>query len=109
MSNRKISNAIIRDVRLGQEMDLRFWTAYVDLDLGSATQSFGNYNLDDPYMLGKFVQEVIAVVGSETWNGLKGKPCRIDHDYTRIYMIGHFMEDKWFDPEAVFNASTSSH
>lgn len=113
---REIENAKITSTFLGRE-DHGIMTAYVNVQYDTAShQGFGGYALDKP--VGEkgvfrerqgvragmeFVVGVLGAVGVDSWEELKGKHVRIDHDWSKIYRVGHIIENKWFDPVEMFD------
>ena len=56
---------------------------------------------DEPVAsLPHFIKRVLDTVGVESWEQLPGRFIRIEHDGTKVYRIGHIVEDRWFDPSA---------
>lgn len=105
---REIRNARISGTFLGVE-DHGILTAYVNLEWQGGGQSFGGYALDEwspgaktrfgtAYGM-EFVKRTIATVGAASWEAMKGKHVRIDHDWGKVYSIGHITDDEWFTPE----------
>lgn len=102
MSGREKTNAKIKFTMLGYE-DHGMLTYYLDLEWGSFGQGFGTYRLDSydsvPHVAcGYHIAGVLNAVGVKKWEDLKGQYVRIDHDYDKIYGIGHIVDDKWFYP-----------
>ena len=95
-------NAVIKNVKLGFE-DHGILTAYITLDYGSLNQAFGGYGLGGP-CASVFIQQVLETVGVDNWEDLKGKPIRAMSDHAKVYKIGHYIEDKWFDPSETFKS-----
>lgn len=107
-------NAMIEGVDIFVE-DHGILTAMVRLRFGgSSGQSFGGYAHDQwddskksrvpTVSLCVFVKGVMDAVGSDAWEKLAGKPCRIGRlqKYGPIETIGHLFEDKWFNPKSAF-------
>jgi hypothetical protein len=40
----------------------------------------------------------MKVVGVDKWENLKGKAVRVKSDHSKVYAIGHYLKDKWFEP-----------
>lgn len=112
MAVQETKNAIIESSTLGPESHGIF-SAYLHLNYGGSGQSFGGYALDKhngerdarSTRLGteygmEFIRRVLITVGVESWEKLKGQHIRVRADYGKVYAIGHFIEDKWFEPEA---------
>lgn len=96
-----IKNAKITSTQIGNgDRGPSFW---IHVDYGnSGGQGFGGYRLG-----GKFTDYVlmgiINAVGVESWEDLKGRPVRVETDSDNEYggtivKIGHYLEDRWFDP-----------
>lgn len=110
----EIQNALIKSTSLGYE-DHGILTCWLHLDFGGSCQGFGGYALDEPIKdregkfvervptvaTGKWVKGILEVVGVEKWEALSGKHIRVEREdgwNGKIRRIGHFLEDKWFDP-----------
>lgn len=102
----EIKNAVIEDVRLGYDRGT-FLCAWIYLDYGGSGQGFGGYvlakntpptrPLNDFGM--EYINRILSVVGAESWEKLKGMSCRVKANWGHVYAIGHYLKDKWFDPE----------
>lgn len=92
---RTIENALIEEVFLG--IGDHGPDAWLTMKLNGSSQGFGGYDLRGRVMY-NFVNGVLKALDQRNWMSLKGKYCRIDHDWIKIYRIGHIIEDKWFDP-----------
>lgn len=89
------------------------FSAYLQLEFDGSGQSFGGYALDQYNKERKervgtaygmeFIRRVMDVVGVESWEALKGKHVRVDHDHSKIYGIGHITKNRWFYPERDLN------
>lgn len=113
MGERKISNGKITsaDFSIADH-------GLLDCSLGIKSegfhQGFGGYKLsgigdnlidpDDFNYAAIFIVRILEVVGVDKWSQLVGQPIRIDSDWSKIYRIGNFLEDKWFDPKEVFDS-----
>lgn len=100
-----IQNAKITGTSLGFDHHYSFW---VYLDYGGSGQGFGGFALG-----GEFTDYVLrgvltTVLEEGTWEDLKGKPCRVKIEDGTIVAIGHYLEDKWFNPKEFFNENTTS-
>lgn len=114
MSERlEIKNARIESVSLGFEGH-GILTAFVNLNYGGSGQGFGGYGLDcwdgvsgkriASVAAGYFIARVLEVVGVDAWEKLPGMSVRVECEWNRIHRLGHFLEDKWFDPSAEFKS-----
>ena len=124
MSETQIKNAIIKSTMLGYE-DHGILTAFVTLDYGGSGQGFGGRAFDEPikdpltndfisrrgvaYGM-EWIARVLNTVGVESWEKLPGTPVRVKMDIGKVYAIGHYLEDKWFDPKelAIAMAETAN-
>lgn len=104
-----IKNARISGTMIGEE-DHGIFTCYVFLDGSGFGGGFGGYALDE-YVKEKkkrfgtayglqFIIRILKTLGVTEWEKLKGTPCRVETEGVgdRITKIGHFIEDRWFDP-----------
>lgn len=89
-------NAIIESTKLGD--DDRGPSFWLYLDYGGSGQGFGGYALG-----GKFthyvLMGVLSIAGVDKWEDLKGKPVRVRATNVKVHEIGHYLEDKWFNPD----------
>lgn len=100
---RETKNAVIRSVRLGGYDGFgSMLTAYVDLEYGGSGQSFGGYALGGPFTH-VFIMGVLEALEADGWEKLVGMSCRVDADYSKVHRIGHYLKNRWFDPEAAFD------
>jgi hypothetical protein len=109
-----IKNARIESTTLGVE-DHGIFTAWLHLTYGSGGgQGFGGFALDgkptrrDAHSQRpgtaygcEFILRVLRTLDAPSWEKLKGIPCRVDVRGGLIRRIGHLLDDKWFDPEAL--------
>lgn len=104
---RQITNAKAESTSLGFERG-SILTAWVYLKMDGSGQGFGGYCLDT-YDKDKGrrvgvaygseqIRRILQTLGVDSWEKIPGTPCRIDHDRGKVYRIGHFIEDKWYDP-----------
>jgi len=117
-SKAEIKNALIRETKI--EFNKGMMTAWIYLDYGegSIQQGFGGYELDHhdaqrklldekftrkpSKLMGLFVSRVIRVVDAVSWEKLVGKTLRVEADHLKVYRIGHYLKDDWFDPDEDF-------
>jgi hypothetical protein len=106
--DREIQNAVIDSVFIGYE-DYGIFTCSVSIQHAHGFQSFGGYCLDNydenkkksvgtAYGL-QFIILLLQLFEVKSIDQLKGLPCRVDSKYDKIYRIGHFLKDTWFDPK----------
>ena len=96
MSNKKqIKNAVIGEVFIGMTEE-NVLTAWVILNFGIAKQGFGGLDLSLDGNANTFLVSVLNVVGVPEVKQLVGKAVRVEHDHTKVYAIGNFIDDKWY-------------
>ena len=94
---RETENAVIESVRLGFHDGYgSIPTAWIDLRFDCGGQGFGGYHLGGKAAY-VFIYGVLNALECESWEALKGKPCRVDHDSSKVYRLGHYIKDRWFD------------
>ena len=89
-------NAIIENTMLGFE-DHGIFTCFIELDYGGISQSFGGYSIKDD-----FIEQVLKTLRLDKWEDLKGQKIRAKTTNTKVHAIGHFLEDRWFNPEEYY-------
>lgn len=107
----RIENAVIDQVSLGTE-DSGIFTCLLYIR-GDGITGFGGYALDSydqklerrrgtAYGL-EFIMQILRTLEVGNWEKLPGTPIRIETTGIggRITRIGHFLKDRWFDPETV--------
>lgn len=107
----KIVNALIRKTYLGRTHgNLTF---LITLDYGVAQQAFGGYGLGcidndgtDNYISFKILDEILSVVGVNSWEELVGQYVRVKKDpkMSTIREIGNIMKDKWFNIDKFYES-----
>ena len=90
-------NAVVTKVSLGYE-DHGIPTCFLFLQHEKGSQGFGGYDLR--YYGIDFILQILKAVGVDTWEGLQGKSVRVKESDGRLSAIGHFIEDRWFEPQA---------
>ena len=70
-----IKNAKIDKTKLGLEEG--WFTCWLYLNYGSSCQGFGGYGLGDKWGI-SFIEEVLKVVGVDSWEELPGKYIRVE-------------------------------
>lgn len=104
--DREIKNAVIESARITIS-ERGILDALLILDYGGGGQGFGGYALYLPKSYthhrlmspaGHFIYRVMEIAGVTKWDGLTGKTIRVDADNTKVYRIGHIVNDDWFDP-----------
>ena len=94
---RNVRNAIIESADIDTERCLTYW---VHLKYEGAGQGFGGYVLGGDFGC-EAIKRLLSTVGVGSWKKLEGSPVRVDADFGRVYRIGHFLEEKWLDLEAL--------
>lgn len=108
MSATFIENGRIESTSLGTE-DHGIFTAYLSLTFDGSGQAFGGWALDSFDKVRKerigtafgcaWIMEVLRVLEVTKWERLPGTPIRVRRDNSRVYAIGHYLRDRWFEPE----------
>lgn len=110
-----IENAYIKSVNLSMA-DHGCLSSNLDLNIERGGIGFGGYCLGKGYVGAPdfssngsglvYLMRVMDVVGSSTWEGLKGKYCRVAYqDKDRngpFHIIGNIIGDKFFDVNSFF-------
>lgn len=97
-----IENAIIKDARVFVE-DHGILTSFVDVSYGGGSgQGFGGYDLRSDNRLAMWHLELFKVFGATDLRDLGGRPCRVEVEGGLIRRIGHYIENRWFDPKEMF-------
>lgn len=98
----EIKNAIIDDTIITNNDHgvLSIWLSVKD---STGVQGFGGYGLYDPVKgdrgTGLWLWRIMEIAGVSRWEELTGKVIRIKSDISRIYAIGHIINDDWFCPD----------
>lgn len=111
---REITNAKITSTRLGYERGDTFLSCWLQLEFPPGGQGFGGYVFDDYNDKTKerqfsstfgldFIDLILKTVGVESWEELPGKYLKIEHNWAKVFKIGHIIEDKWFDVKELQN------
>lgn len=108
---RETRNAQIESTFLGFE-DHGIMTLFVRLRYDGGGQGFGGYAFSESHrdadgkshVVGRaynmnFLMRTLDAVGVRCLEDLKGKYVRVEHDSTKVYGIGHIIENKWFYPD----------
>ncbi len=98
-------NAKISHTTLGYQHHGIF-TCSLQLDYGGCVQSFGGYALDESEGVNRvgtaygmqYIIEILKVLGIESWEEVVGQNIRVKTEKGCVTKIGHFLEDRWFDP-----------
>jgi hypothetical protein len=91
-------NAQIEEMYLGIE-DHGMFIAQITMDYGDGGhQSYQRIlHQDDCH---KVLLDILDIVGVRSWEGLKGKSCRVVLRDGFIRQIGNYLDDKWtYDPD----------
>lgn len=96
---REIENGRIDSTMLGME-DHDIFTSMIQIKCENVSQGFGGWCLDTPCGA-EFIMRTLQIAEARNWESLKGKPIRVKRETTggRIIAIGHYIDDKWFNPE----------
>lgn len=88
-------NCVIEKTDLGRE-DHGIPTAMIRVKGGGCGTTFGGFDLR--WWGYHFIDRVLDTVGCDRWEKLIGKPCRVKFIDGTCVAIGHFTDDKWFEP-----------
>ena len=103
-----VSNAIISSVSVEIE-DHGILTCNVVLKGNGWCSSFGGYalkndsNIASKDFTGFYIRRLLETVGAVSLNGMVNKACRVQIVDGRLTSIGHFIEEKWFNPKEEFD------
>lgn len=97
MYNKEIRNAKITGTTLGRE-DSEILALSIHLEYGVAVQSFGSYRIDDIACGASLILCILQCLGVRSWEKLGGTYCRVESSNSKVYRIGHILQDKWIDP-----------
>ena len=100
-----IQNAKITGTSLGN--DDRGPSFWVFVDYGGSGQGFGGYRLGGTFT-DYVLFGVLNALKVDKWEDLKGTPVRVEIEDGTIKAIGHYLEDKWFNPKEFSDENTTS-
>lgn len=92
----EIKNAVISEVFIGFSTNNEL-TSWIIMNFGIAKQGFGGLDFSINNNAVNFLASVLAVVGVAKTNDLIGKAVRVEHDRAKIYAIGNYVEDRWYN------------
>lgn len=94
-----IENGRIDSTMLGIE-DHGTFTSMMQIECENVSQGFGGWVLNVPNGA-KFIMRTLEIAEAQNWESLRGKPIRVKREakHGRIIAIGHYIDDKWFNPE----------
>lgn len=106
--------ATIKNAKI-ESIDVKLFRSYLMLFIhfsyGSAFQGYTSPTLTGTSPDGKtwtdtgagnFISNIIRLFGDGEeidLQSLKGKPCKVLSDFSGVYAIGDFLEDRWFCPD----------
>jgi hypothetical protein len=98
----KIENAKITGTMLGIEGH-GIMSSFIYLEFDGGGVGFGGYRLGGESGIA-YIEEILNVVGVETWEQLKGKHVRVDSEGIggKALGIGNIIKDKWLYHEEFF-------
>lgn len=98
----EIHNALITGTMLGYE-DHGIFTSFVYLEWDGGGIGVGGYVLGGKSGI-EFIQEIMKVVGVDSWEKLKGKYCRVETGGlgSTATGIGNLLKEKWLYPKEFF-------
>ena len=96
----EIKNAKITGTSLGNDdHGPSFW---IYIDYGGAGQGFGGYALGGEFT-NYVIMGILNTLKVNKWEDLEGTPVRVKCSHEKIQAIGHYLEEKWFDPSEYNN------
>ena len=104
----RIKNCVISEVFIGLD-DTNTFTSWVVLNFGQHKQGFGGLNLSVGNNAHVFFTNLFTIIGVSEVKQLIGKAVRVEHTDKRIFGLGNFIDDKWYNIEkgAIEEASPS--
>jgi len=95
----EINNGVIDNVQLGT-VDYGYMSLVVVIKFDSVSkQAFGTHDLRyEEYGL-NYLSSFLAAIGKSDFCNLIGTPVRVKRNRDKIMAIGHYLNDKWFEPE----------
>jgi len=95
----EIENGRIYSTMLGME-EHNIFTSMMVIKCENGSQNFGGWVLNVPYGA-EFILRTLKIAEARNWEELTGKPIRVKRETKggRIIAIGHYIDDKWFNPE----------
>ena len=90
----EIKNAVVSEFQIGFS-ETQSLTAWLVVNFGMAKQGFGGLDLSNDNAAAKFIAGVLNIVGVGTVEQLAGKAVRVEHDETKIYKLGNFIDSRW--------------
>lgn len=103
-----IENGVVESTRLGFDRGV-FLCGWLTLKFNGSGQGFGGFVLgkkNSDERAGPYAEiwllRILEVLEVEKWEDLEGTPLRVDHDWGKVYGIGHYLKDKWFYPKEEF-------
>ena len=99
----EIKNAKIVDTFLGMEHG-KIFTFHLTFDYGGGnSQTTGGYvlgNARETHSKGiDLIEKILEIARADSWEGLNGKPVKVNASHERIYGIGSYLGDNWLDFE----------
>ena len=98
-------NARIKSARL-YLCDHGVWTSTLHLEWDGFSQGYGGYRMQEGPWMGLWVRGVCEMLGVDDWSKVEGSLVRVRMDGHRIIALGHILEDRWFDYDAVIAKET---
>ena len=94
-NKKTIRNGIIQLFKIGYD-DKGTLTSLIRINYGELSQGYGTMDLSKDNRMAIWLTGLFSTFNVADWDGLKNMPCRVEADDTKIYRIGHFIENKWF-------------
>lgn len=96
-------NARVKSARL-YLCDHGVWTSTIHLEAEGCSQGYGGYRMHEGPWMALWVRGICETLGVDDWAKVAGSYVRVRRDGPKILAIGHIVEDRWFDFDAVIKA-----
>lgn len=88
-------NARIVSTFLGIE-DHGILTFFLNLEGDGWGQGFGGYFCKGAFLAAS-VRKILDTLEVDSWEKLPGRNIRVEANSDKVYCIGHYLKDKWYD------------
>jgi hypothetical protein len=105
----EVKTAIVKSTFLGVE-DHGIFTAILQLDCSDGRgYIFGTHDLHFAKYGIAYLEGILNVFNIDSWEKLIGKPLRVEVNRNKVNAIGHFINNKWFNPEVELAGLEDEH
>ena len=91
-------NGMIEHVMLGT-LDYGYMSLVVGISCEGKNQSFGTHDLRYEKYGIDYLAQFLNTIDKSDFCDLVGSPVRVKKNGNKIIAIGHYLKDKWFEPE----------